>query len=106
MANFLIGFGFWRDIGRTEFMMLSSPVIAVGLVGVGLLSRQGWARIIGLLFAGLFLLAGSPSLMYCSSFNIPCLRGILVGVIMGGYSLWVLWNGETKILFKSSWVTE
>ncbi len=62
-------------------IVLSIPGI-VG--GIGLLRRQGWARILILVLAAISL------------FNFP------VGTALGIYSLWVLLQRETQELFGSS----
>jgi hypothetical protein len=50
--------------------------------GIGLLNRQGWARILVLILGFLKLL------------NIP------VGTALGIYTIWVLFNNETEKLFS------
>ncbi len=60
-------------------LLLSLPAI---LAGFGLLSFQPWARILTIVISALNLL------------NVP------IGTALGAYSLWVLLNTATEVLFR------
>jgi len=60
------------------FIIISLPVL---IGGIGLLKHRGWARILVMIIAVLYL------------FLIP------IGTLIGVYTLWVLMNDETAKLF-------
>jgi hypothetical protein len=60
-------------------MIVSAPGI---IAGIGLLSHQAWARILALVL-GILNLPGFP-----------------VGTLLGIYTLWVLLDSETSLLFN------
>ena len=104
IAIFLVGLGVGRgSVGGTEFFIFMTPFIAVGIVGRGILDRKSWARIVGIVLAVVLLLAGLPSVAFCGyGLGFVCLRGVLVGGVMGAFALLVLFNKETKKLFAPS----
>lgn len=72
-----------RTVGMaigTFVLLMSIPDI---IVGIGLLERRSWGRILGIVLSVLGLL------------HFP------LGTIVGIYGLWVLFNPETEALFRS-----
>ncbi len=65
-------------------MMIMAVLFLPGIVaGIGLLARQSWARILGLVVGGLSLI------------NVP------IGTALGAYAFWVLLQPETEQAFRA-----
>lgn len=70
-------------LGTAIATIIGGAVAVFGLIaGFGLLNHKGWARIVAIVVS-IFRLFAFP-----------------IGTVFGAYSLWVLFNAETKTIFE------